>query len=184
MKNIYLFLADGFEEIEALTVVDVLRRAGLRVVTVSVNDAPAITGAHGIIVEADIAYTGANFNDADWLIMPGGMPGAANLADSPALCNLIRTHFADGGNVAAICAAPAVVLAPLGVLKGRNATCYPGFEAACAEGGAKMEDTRVVTDGNLITANGPASALPFALAIAKAAAGADAADRVAAGMLV
>lgn len=184
MKRNYLFLAEGFEEIEALTVVDVMRRAGLETLTVSVDDSQQVTGAHGIPVEADLLFTEVDFSDADWLIMPGGMPGAANLADTPALCDLIKTHFADGGNVAAICAAPAVVLAPLGILNGRKATSYPGFEGACVKGGAEMLDTRVVNDGNLITANGPASAMPFALAIAEAAAGSDTAAQVAAGMLV
>lgn len=184
MKRNYVFLAQGFEEIEALTVVDVMRRAGLETLTVSVNDEPQVIGAHGIPVVADLMYTEVNFNDADWLILPGGMPGAANLADTHALCDLIKTHFADGGNVAAICAAPAVVLAPLGILKGRKATCYPGFEGACVKGGAELQDTRVVADGNLITANGPASAMPFALAIAARAAGAEASAQVGAGMLV
>lgn len=184
MKRNYVFLAQGFEEIEALTVVDVMRRAGLETLTVSVNDEPQVIGAHGIPVVADLMYTEVKFNDADWLILPGGMPGASNLAASDALCSLIKTHFADGGNVAAICAAPAVVLAPLGVLKGRDATCYPGFEKGCLEGGARMQSGRVVADGNLITANGPASAMPFALAIAARTAGTEAAAQVGAGMLV
>lgn len=184
MKRNYLFLAEGFEEIEALTVVDVMRRAGLELVTVSVDDTQYVTGAHGITVEADAPFSEVNFNDAAWLIMPGGMPGASNLAASYALCSLIKAHFADGGNVAAICAAPSVVLAPLGVLKDRDATCYPGFEKGCLEGGARMQSGRVVADGNLITANGPASAMTFALAIAAQAAGAEASDQVGAGMLV
>lgn len=183
MKKNFIFLADGFEEIEALTVVDVLRRASLDIVMVSVNDTPAVTGAHGITVQADALYTDLTFNDADWLILPGGMPGATNLRDHPALEGLLRTHAADGGNIAAICAAPAVVLAPTGILKDRDATCYPGFEKALTDNGAKRRDSPVVTDGNIITGNGPAAAMRFALSIVRQACGEAKAQEVGSGML-
>lgn len=184
MKKSYIFLADGFEEIEAISAVDILRRAGMDITTVSINDNPLVTGAHGIAIAADAAYTQATgLNDADWLILPGGMPGASNLAEFDPLCSLLKAHAADGGNVAAICAAPAVVLAPLGLLKGKTATCYPGFEKVCVDGGAKMQDAPVVRDGNIITANGPASAMAFALAIAQAAFGEEKAREIGTGLL-
>lgn len=184
MNNSYLFLANGFEEIEALGTVDILRRAGMNVYTVSVNDEPVVTGAHGIAVAPDRMYTNVtDFNNADWLILPGGMPGATNLAECAPLCELIKAHAADGGRIAAICAAPAVVLAPLGVLKGKGATCYPGFEKAASTHGAKMHDGPVVADGNIITANGPASVMRFALTIVQKTCGDAKAQEVGAGML-
>lgn len=183
MKRNYIFLAEGFEEIEALTVVDVLRRAGMLISMVSINDTDIVTGAHGISVQADTFWTAVDFNDADWLILPGGMPGATNLHECDALSELLRTHFADGGNVAAICAAPAVVLAPLGILKGREATCYPGFEAECKKHGAVMHDSPVIVDKNLVTGNGPAAAMRFALTIVQQAAGDAKSQEVGSGML-
>lgn len=185
MNNSYLFLANGFEEIEALATVDILRRAGMPVFTVSVNDVPVVTGAHGLMVVPDKMYTDVrDFNDADWLIVPGGMPGASNLAAYAPLCQLLKAHAADGGNIAAICAAPAVVLAPLGILSDKEATCYPGFEPQAANEGAKMQDAQVVVDGNIVTANGPASAMRFALTIVKQSLGEDKSQEVGAGMLL
>ena len=172
MRHSYIFLANGFEEIEALSVIDILRRAGMSISSVSINDTPAVTGAHGVTVAADCLYTEVrDFNDAPWLIIPGGMPGATNLANCAPLCELLKAHAADGGNIAAICAAPAVVLAPLGILKGREATCYPGFEAECKKCGAKMHDAPVIVDRNIVTGNGPASAMRFALTIVQQALG-------------
>lgn len=184
MNQNYIFLAEGFEELEALTVVDVLRRAGMPIVMVSVNDTPYVTGAHGVTFQADALYTQTRFNDADWLILPGGLPGASNLHKCDALNELLRTHFADGGNVAAICASPAVVLAPIGLLKDRSATCYPGFEKDCLAAGAKkMHDSPVIIDRNLITGNGPASAMRFALTIVQQSCGEAKAQEVGSGLL-
>lgn len=180
MQTSYVFLADGFEEIEALSVVDIMRRAGMAVKTVSVKDTHIVSGAHGISVNADELFADCNFTDADWLIAPGGMPGAANLHQYKPLNNLLCAHK---GHIAAICAAPAVVLAPLGLLKDKEATCYPGFEEQCVNEGAHMKDRRVVVYGNIVTANGPSSAMPFALAIVKEAMGPEVAEQVAAGML-
>lgn len=182
MNPCYIFLADGFEEIEAVTPIDVLRRAGLEVITVSVSDSLRVTGAHSVPFMADtlIADLPADA-PAQWLICPGGMPGATNLAACDKLTSMLRRQFEAGGNIAAICAAPAVVLAPLGILDGREATCYPGFEQMCPD--AIMKNQRVVALPGLITANGPSSALPFALAIAEATVGADKAREVAQGML-
>lgn len=185
MNKSYLFLAEGFEEIEALATVDIMRRAGMDVATVSVSDSLAVAGAHGITVVADttLAEVG-DFAEAEWLICPGGMPGATNLVGCHPLCAVLRAHAAAGGRLAAICASPAVVLAPLGLLNGKRATCYPGFEEACVAAGADMQSQAVVIDGNTITGNGPAAATPFALAIVRHSLGAAAAQQVASGMLL
>lgn len=182
MRN-YIFLADGFEEIEAVNPIDIMRRAGMEVLTVSINDSKKVTGAHGIVVEADITFKQADFADTDWLILPGGMPGATNLYSFTPLADLLKVHN-HKGRIAAICASPAVVLGQLGILNGKHATCYPGMEAAAIAGGALMENKRVVVDGNIVTGNGPSSAQLWALTIVAETLGQDAADSVAAGMLV
>ncbi len=115
MHRSYIFLAEGFEEIEALTVVDVMRRAGMDVKTVAITSERVVTGAHGIPVTADLLFKEADFGGSEWLILPGGMPGSTNLAADEALCDLLKVHK---GKIAAICAAPGVVLAPLGLLEG------------------------------------------------------------------
>lgn len=183
MNKNYIFLADGFEELEALSVVDVLRRAGMDITMVSINDTPFVTGAHGVAFQADAPLTEVSLNNADWLICPGGMPGATNLYECEALGNALCAHAADGGHIAAICAAPAVVLAQLGLLNGKKATCYPGFEDLCKAHGAKMQDSAVMVDGNIVTANGPATALRFALTIVEQALGEAKMKEVASGML-
>ncbi len=182
MKTSYIFLATGFEEIEAVTPIDILRRAGMNVKTVSVNpDSLKVTGAHGVTYIADIRMEQVSSSDADWLILPGGMPGASNLYGCEALRQMLHDHAAAGGNIAAICASPAVVLGQMGLLKGRRATCSPGFEQQCAD--AVYLPEAVVTDGNIITGRGPATATPFALAIAAASQGKEKAAEVASGML-
>lgn len=181
MHRSFIFLAEGFEEIEALTVVDVMRRAGMDIKTVSITSEHKVVGAHGIPVEADITFKEADFDGSEWLIVPGGMPGSTNLAAFSALGDLLKVHK---GKIAAICAAPAVVLAPLGLLRDREATCYPGFEDALRENGAIARNSRVVALDNLITANGPSSALKFALAIVSNSLGESVAQEVAIGMLV
>lgn len=182
MDKSYIFLAPGFEEIEAVAPIDILRRAGMDVAVVAVTDdgSEAVEGAHGLPIVADI-----HINDlpdtvsARWLILPGGMPGASNLAASSKLCGLVRS--ADQG-IAAICASPAVVLAPLGLLDGRSATCYPGFEEQCT--GAEMTGAPVVAEQGLITAKGPGFAMDFALAIVRQTLGDDAAESTARAMLL
>lgn len=184
MKRSYIFLATGFEEIEALATADVLRRAGMEVTLVSIYEERMVTGANGITVAADIVFAASDYSDADWLICPGGMPGSENLVKYEPLATLLKKHFADGGRIAAICAAPAVVLSQLGLLGGKTATCYPGFEHMLTDAGAKATGNRVEHDGNIITGNGPSSAIPFALAIASATVGAETAKNVSGGMLV
>ncbi|MCM1355389.1 MAG: DJ-1/PfpI family protein [Staphylococcus sp.] len=182
MEKSYLFLADGFEETEALATVDLLRRAGIDVDTVSINETLAVKGAHNIEVAADILLADCP-DKAHIFIAPGGMPGASNLAANTRVCQLFTDQHAAGGRVAAICAAPAVLLAPLGILDGYDSTCYPGFEEALTAGGSHHKNQRVVVDRNVITANGPSSAIPFALSIIEALKGQDKADEVAAGLL-
>lgn len=177
----YVFLADGFEEVEALATVDVLRRCGIEVQTVSISYSEEVTGAHGIIVKADKVLDYSMLQDADFLILPGGLPGATNLRDCEALQEVLKQHAAKGGNLAAICAAP-MVLGGLGLLEGKEATCYPGFEKYMI--GAKPGSLPVVQDGNVITGKGPAFAFAFGLKIAEAIKGKEVAGDVAAGMLL
>lgn len=180
MTTSYVFLAAGFEEIEALTVVDVLRRAGMDVKTVSITDSHTVIGAHGIPVTADVLYSNTDFITPEWLIIPGGMPGAENLAKFAPL-NTLLINQSVSGKIAAICAAPAVVLAPLGILDNREATCYPGFEKKMEN--ANIVDKPVVALDRIITANGPAAALKFALAIVANSMGEAISAQVGSGML-
>ncbi len=182
MKTSFVFLADGFEEIEALATIDVMRRAGMPVVTVSINPTPQVTGAHGVPVLADALIADCDLADAEWLICPGGMPGATNLAVCRPLTNALVAQNRAGGKLAAICASPAIVLAPLGIITGRDAVCYPGMEVDC---GAKWAATAmVVVDDNVVTGRGPAAACEFGLTIVRQTLGADAALQVAEGMLI
>lgn len=184
MEKTYVFLADGFEEIEALATVDLLRRAGIDVETVSINPTLAVKGAHDIEVAADIMLADCPEEGVAMYVLPGGMPGAKNLADNAHVCRMLTAHHKRGGKIAAICAAPAVVLAPLGIVNEYEATCYPGFEEGLIAGGAHYKSQRVVVDRNVITANGPSSAIPFALSIIEAVKNQDTADNVATGILL
>ena len=182
MKTTFIFLADGFEEVEAMTSIDVMRRAGMPVVTVSINDGLEVTGAHGVTVMADTVFDMEDFSDAEWLVLPGGMPGATNLASHEELCELLNARNDEGGRIGAICASPSVVLAPLGILNGRQAVCYPGMEAPVPD--VQWGDQPVAVSGNVVTGNGPAAAAAFALAMVRESLGNDAAAQVAAGMLL
>ena len=133
MKKVYVFLADGFEDVEALIPIDVLRRGGVDVTTVSISDFPLVQSAHGVNIETDVMFEQCDFSDADLLFLPGGMPGASNLYDHKGVCKAVVDQHVAGKKVAAICASPAVVLAPLGILDGKRATCYPGFEQALTD---------------------------------------------------
>lgn len=183
MKKSYIFLAEGFEEIEALTPVDVLRRAGMDVKTVAVGGSREVTGAHGVTVLADMLISDCDLDDAEFLILPGGMPGATNLHNSERLRKALKAQAERGGKIAAICASPAVVLAPLGLLNGKEATCYPGFEKDCIASGAIYRDMPVVALNEVITGSGPAAALKFSLAIVANAMGEGIAQEVGSQML-
>lgn len=183
MRDSFVFLADGFEEIEALTVVDVLRRAEMPVKTVSITSSLQVKGAHGITVNADVIFDNTLFKHPAWLILPGGMPGAENLHSFAPLEGLLKLQFGSPeGKIAAICAAPAVVLGQMGLLKGRKATCYPGFEHLLE--GAYYEALPVVADGKFVLGNGPANALEWALTIVGSQLGSQKALHVANDMLL
>lgn len=183
MKDSFVFLADGFEEIEAISVIDILRRAGMPVKTVSITSSLQVRGAHGIMVVADVIYDSTLFTDAEWLIFPGGLPGATNLYEFAPLQGLIKNQArSEKGRMAAICAAPGEVLGQLGVLKGEKFTCYPSFESK-AEGGI-YEAAKVVVSGKYVTANGPSSATLWALEIVRETLGDAVATDVASGMLL
>lgn len=158
---IYVFLAEGFEEIEALAPLDLMRRAGLSVTTVGVGGR-SITGAHGITVTADIADTDYADDTPEMIVLPGGMPGTLNLAASPVVTDAIHVATATDAPIAAICAAPSI-LGDMGLLRDKEATCYPGFEDRLA--GATLSERRVVRDGKIITAAGMGVAVEFGLAL-------------------
>lgn len=164
MKESFVFLAEGFEEIEAITVIDLMRRAGLPLKTVSITTSLQVTGAHGVTVTADLIFDNTMFTEAEWLILPGGMPGATNLFEFGPLQGLLKSQLKSaGGRIAAICASPAVVLGRLGLLKGEKATCYPGFEDMLE--GAEAVDAPVVVSGRFVLGNGPANAMAWALTV-------------------
>lgn len=175
MPGVAILAADGFETIECLTVVDVLRRGGVRAALVSVMDTRDVVTSQQIPVTCDVTLDEVDFSNYDYLVLPGGMPGATNLRADERVCDLVR-EFAATKHVAAICAAP-FILAELGVLEGHRATCFPGFEASFPEGCHAGERT-VVVDGNIITASGMGQALPFALAILEDIAGEVAVEKV------
>ena len=160
MKKVCVFLADGFEEIEGLTVVDVLRRAKVEVSTVSIMDTLDIHGAHGINIKADQMFDEVDFSVADMLVLPGGMPGTTNLKEDENVRKAVQEAYDDGRYVAAICAAP-TILADMGILKGKRATCYPDMESEIED--AYLTGAPVATDENIITSQGVGTAIDFAL---------------------
>ena len=173
---IYLFLANGFEEIEALCPLDLLRRAGLQVTTVGIGG-DLIKGSHGIAVGADIPDTMYRDSKPEMIILPGGMPGAKNLDESRIVDSALGAAASSGGYLAAICAAP-MVLGKRGYLEGKNATCFPGFEEFLTGATVAPSHTRVVTDGKVITAAGMGVALEFGLALVRVLKGNDAAEEL------
>lgn len=181
MKRVALFLANGFEEIEALATVDILRRAQIPVVTVSISDEIVVNGAHDIRVIAETLFSETDFSDVEVLLLPGGMPGAKHLNEHEGLRRLIRKHNDRGNMIAAICAAP-MVLGGLGLLHGRNATCYPGFEEKLT--GANMTGENVVVDAHITTGRGPGLVFDFALELVEQIAGKERRKEVEKGLLL
>ena len=181
MKNIFVFLAEGFEEIEALTPVDVLRRAGLSVQTVSVMDEQIVAGAHGVPVLADKMFAEINPEDAEMILLPGGLPGATNLDAHEGLGQMIQDFAKEEKPLSAICAAP-LVFGNRGLLQGKKATCYPGFETYLQ--GAEYTAALVEKDGNFITGKGPGAAMEFAFAIVEKYCGIDKVNELKQGMMI
>lgn len=176
MAKIYVFLADGCEEIEALTPVDIFRRAGEDVETVSIMGRREVTGSHKITIQADKKIEDGTFDDGDLLFLPGGMPGTLNLGANEQLKELILSYNRQGKRLAAICAAPSV-LGGLGVLEGKQAVCFPGFEEQLK--GAEVLRVPAVTSDNVTTGRGMGAAVDFALEVLKQLQGADAAAQMA-----
>ncbi len=162
MMKVVVFLAKGFEEIEAVSIIDVLRRGEVLVDTVSISGNIDVEGAHGISIRADKQFYDASFEDYDMIILPGGMPGTSNLGKNEDLCELLKKYNAQGKWIGAICAAPSI-LGKLEILEGKSATCYPGFEGFLKGCHVKNED--VVRSQNIITGKGAGVAIKFSLEI-------------------
>lgn len=175
-KKVYIFLADGFEDIEGLTVVDLMRRAEIEAVTVSIKDSREVMTSHGIKLLTDTVFEENDFSDADMLVLPGGMPGTKYLGEYQPLCSLLKEFYNKGGKVAAICAAP-TVLASLGFLEGRKATAYPSCMDDLA--GAQRSMDKVVVDENVTTSRGLGTAVDFALNLIGQLLGEEKADEIA-----
>lgn len=197
MKGIYLFLADGFEDMEALGTRDVLIRGGVDVKTVSITSDRKVTSSHGLRVEADLRYD--DFAEADGtfqagldnvpdrgdlMIFPGGMPGSRNLAEHAELMGRMKRHYVLGGSVAAICAAPGLVVSQLDPLTGIRFTCFEGFQEPMIAKGAVYTPESVVVDGRIITGRGAGHAVNFGLHILSYLRGEEAAARVRAGLML
>ena len=186
-----MFFADGFEETEAIAPADVLRRGGIDVKKVSITGSLGVSSSHGVHILTDMTFSefrnqvvldGTSAQDV--MIFPGGLPGSDNLAACDELMDMMQKHYAEGGCVAAICAAPSVVLGKLPGLKGKRMTCYDGFEPALVAKGVEYAKEGVVTDGNIITGRGAGHAVNFGLAILAYLKGQDAADQVAKSIML
>lgn len=186
-----MFFANGFEDIEALATADILKRGGIPVKMVSIHDDKYVTSAHNATVITDMTYgefkSTTDFGSSDKndvMIFPGGMPGSTNLAAKKDLMELMQRHYDEGGTVAAICAAPSVVLGLLNGISGKKMTCYDGFEGPIVGKGAEYCKEGTVTDGRIITGRGPGFAFDFGFAILEYLRGREAADEVRKGMLL
>lgn len=180
MAKICVFLADGFEEIEALTVVDLLRRANQEVDMVSISKEEIVIGAHKIEVKADTLYEQVDFSKVEVLVLPGGMPGTTHLGEHKELMECVTKFANEGKWVCAICAAPSL-LGRLGLLEGKEAVCYPGFEEQLL--GARLSQEKVVRDGNIITSRGMGCAIGFSLEIIQQLCGEEVAQKIKTGII-
>lgn len=180
MEKVYIFLADGFEEIEGLTVVDVLRRGGIQVCTVSISGKSQVMGSHKIPVLADALFEECEFADGTLFVLPGGMPGTLGLGEHRGLGQVLKEAKAQGKRVAAICAAPSV-LGKLGLLKGERAVCHPGFEDQLE--GAVVTENMVEVSGLVTTSRGMGTAVPFALSLLRQLKGEEEVERVCQGLI-
>lgn len=164
MGRVYIFFADGFEDIEGLAVVDLLRRAGIDIQTVSIKETREVTTSHGVELKTDLTFGETDFSDAELLVLPGGMPGTRYLGEYQPLVELLERFYKKKGRIAAICAAPSV-FAKLGFLNGRKATSYPSFQTALEEAGAVYTEEAAVVDGHVTTSRGFGTAIDFGLAL-------------------
>lgn len=170
MKGINIFLADGFEDIEALAVNDVLTRGGLKTNLIAIADDPFVVSSHGVTIGADLFLNDMEIrhegtDQKDIMILPGGMPGSRNLASCKPLLKALEEHYAAGGTVAAICAAPGLVLGRMDIWEGRTFTCFNGFESVPVSKGGVFKDCPAVTDGRVITGRSAGNAIAFGLEI-------------------
>jgi protein deglycase len=180
-KKVFIHFADGFEELEALAPVDILRRAGCEVTIVSVMKRKDVSSSRGVIIIADKLFEEMNYAEADMLVLPGGMPGSKNLDEHEGLKNKIMEAHQKGKWIAAICAAP-MVLGHMGLLKGKKATCYPGNESDMP--GAFCTGKSVETDGHFITGKGAGVSIQFGLTLAEILVGKEKAEEVKVKMMV
>jgi len=181
MNDLYIHLAEGFEEIEAVTIIDVLRRAGLNVISVSVTGNRMVKGSHNIEMKADLLFDEVDFTSGEMIILPGGMPGSKNLNEHTGLKQQILEYQKTGKYLAAICAAP-IVFGNLGILNGKRAVCYPGYEAHLT--GADVQSNSYIVDNNIITGRGVGAALNFSLEIVRILVGEERALQLRKAMLV
>jgi 4-methyl-5(b-hydroxyethyl)-thiazole monophosphate biosynthesis len=184
MEGVYLFLADGFEDMEAIATRDVLLRGGVDVRTVSINDDPFVTSSHGITVSVDLTRDDFDDDCPAVMIFPGGMPGSKNLAADKALMAMMRKCYAHGGVVAAICAAPGLVLSQLDDVSGKRFTCFEGFQDPMIAKGAVFTPESAVVDGRIVTGRGAGHAVNFGLAILGVLKGQETVDRVLGGLML
>jgi 4-methyl-5(b-hydroxyethyl)-thiazole monophosphate biosynthesis len=177
--KVFIFLADGFEEIEAIAPIDIFRRANVEVVTVSISANKRVIGAHNVSVLADCLFSETDFSNNDLLFLPGGMPGTKNLDAHEGLKQLLQRQADKVKNIAAICAAPSI-LGKMNLLKDKEAICYPGFEDQLY--GAILSKDKIVKSGNISTAKGAGVAIQFALKLVEELKGKETADKIAAAI--
>ena len=178
MSKVAIFMADGCEEIEGLTVVDILRRAGVKIDMLSIGDSLNVTGSHGIQFRADYLMTDKNSDDYDGVILPGGMPGTTNLENNTLVQSALRKQFSAGKLIAAICAAP-TIFGEMGLLKGKKATCYPGMEDGLKGATHTGDYASVAIDGRFITSRGVGTSIDFSLALIEILCSKEKADEIA-----
>lgn len=184
MKTAYIFLADGFEDIEALATRDVLMRAGVDVLLTGIGEDPFVVSSHGLTVSVDTTLDMVAPDTGDVMVFPGGMPGSRNLAECKTLIAMMKSHAAAGGCVAAICAAPGLVLGQLDGLEGVEMTCFDGFEDTLVSKGAEFVKKPAVTSGNIISGRSAGYSVAFGLEIVRKIAGEAAAAKAAEGLLL
>lgn len=172
---VIIFLADGFELVEALTPLDMLKRAGSDVKTVSINDSLEVRSSCSVTVKADMTINDLENEDIEMIVLPGGMPGAENLRNNKTVCSLVKGAFERNLPIGAICAAP-YILGELGLLENKKVTCFPGFEQYLH--GAVLSKNNTVSDGNIITAAGMGAALPFSYELVSSLKGKETADKI------